>query len=67
MAMKGFAVCSSSVGDEKCMRDFGRKQQDNLEDLAIEGTALKLMLRKYSQRTSSGFIWLERETSDWLF
>ena len=66
MAIKVVAVYSTNVGDEKCMRDFGRKQQDNLEDLAVEGTSLKLRLHKYSQRTSSGFIWLKRETSDWL-
>jgi hypothetical protein len=60
------AVRSTNVGDEKCVRDFGRKQTDNLEDLAIEGTTLKLILLKYSQRTSSGFVWFKRETSDWL-
>jgi hypothetical protein len=56
MANKMVAVRSTNVGDEKCVRDFGRKQKDHLEDLAIEGTTLKLMLHKYSQMTSSGFV-----------
>jgi hypothetical protein len=55
MVIKAVALFSTNVGDEKCMPDFGRKQQDHLEDLAIEGTTLKLMLHKHSQRMSSGF------------
>jgi len=54
MAIKVVAVCSTNVGDEKCMRDLCRKQQDNLENLVIEGTTLKLTLHKYSQKMSSG-------------
>jgi len=54
MAILVVAVCSTSAGDEKCMRDFGRKQQYNLEDLVIEGAKLKLTLHKYSQKMSSG-------------
>jgi hypothetical protein len=66
MAIKVVAVCSTNVRDEKCMRDFGQKQEDNLKDLAVEGTTLKLILHKYIQRMSSGFIWLKSDTSDWL-
>lgn len=44
MAIKVVAVCSTNVGDDKCVRDFGREQQDNLEDLVIEGATLKLTL-----------------------
>jgi hypothetical protein len=42
MVIKAVALFSTNEGDEKCMPDFGRKQQDHLEDLAIEGTTLKL-------------------------
>jgi hypothetical protein len=55
MAIKVDAVFSTNARNKKCMPDFGRKQNDHLEDLAIEGTTLKLMLHKHSQRMSSGF------------